>query len=166
MKAVAVGMGVVGGEGGEQHKARTHEKQPRGAGAGSARLETAAVGTSLPPLGGVCCGGQRRLGMWHLSLVAVMPGEEGRRRVVVGEKSKDTVFVPDHTRNIDRAACCVCSINVRQALRPYLSNGGKGREREVPSLAASTAGCAFLRGRRQAELSRVCSCTAFFPSSR
>lgn len=61
------GQGDVGGEGGEQHTARTHAKQPRGAAEESwARLGAAAVGSLLPSrVGGLDCGGWRWRGMWQ-----------------------------------------------------------------------------------------------------
>jgi len=69
----AVGMGVVGAEGGEQHKARAHAQQPRGAaGKGSARPTAVEAGTLLPPMDVF------RSGMRHIFAVAVCAWPGGR----------------------------------------------------------------------------------------
>lgn len=85
VKAVAVGMGVVGGEGGEEHKARTHAKQPRGAaGEGSATLKASTVGSSLPSrVGGVDCGEWRWRGMWQCWLCVCAWRRKGGRACVM-----------------------------------------------------------------------------------
>eukprot|EP00624_Nannochloropsis_granulata_P006782 evm.model.NODE_51573_length_27797_cov_44.275784.2 len=86
---VAVGMKVVGTEGGEQQQARAHAKQPHGAvGEGSVRLETVPLSKSLPPMGGMYCEGQWWPGMWYTLFCGCMCAwrrKEGKEY----EKSED-----------------------------------------------------------------------------
>jgi len=107
VNGMAVGMGVVGAEGGEQYKAIAHAQQPRGAaGKGSARPTAVEAGTLLPPMDVLCRGGLRS-GMQHIFAVAVCAWrEEGGR----GGVRRARINVPAPLDSVGWCGKCIARI--------------------------------------------------------